>query len=88
MDRRDVPTVEAHPAEAPDANDQPDAGDMEPVSNDVEMDFVGHVGATQGIGSLEPSFDDEVSDLLLAEMGSSGRVRRRDGRKAMRKMVS
>ena len=58
------------------------------TSPDVEMDFVGHIGTSQGIGSLEPSFDDEVSSMLLAEMCSSRRVRRRDGRKAVRKLVS
>ena len=55
---------------------------------DVEMGFVGHVGASQGIGSLEPSFDDQIAELMLAEMGSSGRVRRRDGQKAMKTIVS
>ena len=62
--------------------------DQETNTGDVEMDFVGHVGASQGIGSFEPSFDDMVSELLLTEMGSSGRVRQKDGRKAIKKIVS
>ena len=82
-----VPTDEAHPAETP-VGDTMDTDVGNAGSNDVEMDFVGNVDPSQGIGSLEPSFDDQVAEMLLAEMGSSGRVRRRDGRKAVRKMVS
>jgi hypothetical protein len=52
------------------------------------MDFVGILQADQEIGSLEPSFGDEVSALLLAEMGSSGRHYGREGRRAVRKIVS
>jgi len=87
----DVPADEAHPAETPTGDNHSGMeGDAEPEApnNDVEMDFIGNINAVQGIGSLEPSFDDEVSALLLTEMGSSGRVRRRDGRKVVRKMVS
>ncbi len=64
------------------------AAGSEALNNDVEMDFVGNINSAQGIGSLEASFGDEVSALLLTEMGSPGKVRGRDGRKAVRKMVS
>ena len=94
-----VPAEETHLVETP-AGDTPSPeapmfeeqaeADMEQEngSGDVEMDFTGHVAASQGIGSLEPDFDDQISELLLAEMGSSGRVRRRDGRRAFKKIVS
>jgi hypothetical protein len=84
-----VPTDEGSAAETPSAED-PDAIAMDQETNaaDVEMDFVGHVGASQGIGSFEPSFDDMISELLLTEMGSSGRLRRKDGRTAIKKIVS
>ncbi len=74
---------EAHVGDTPEENME-----QESVSNDVEMDFAGHVGASQGIGSLEPSFDDEVAEMLLAELGSSGRDRITDGHKAVKKLVS
>ncbi len=92
-----VPADEAHPAETPSDDDESrcprdnDDGmvDMEEnTGNDVEMDFVGILQADQEIGSLEPSFGDEVSALLLAEMGSSGRRYGREGRRAVRKIVS
>jgi len=90
-----VPTEDGLSAETP---VQPEPGPPE-VSNEVDMDqdndspdaemhFIGNISPSQGIGSLEPSFDDEISGMLLAEMGSSGRVRRKDGRKAVKKMVS
>ena len=87
-----VPTDEAFPVEAPSTAD-PEANGTEAmeqgeISNDVEMDFVGHVQNSQGIGSLEPSVDDCIAELLLAEMGSSGKSRKRDGRKGFRKLVS
>ena len=87
-----VPAAEAHPAAAP-AGDNPensmeDNVEQHDVTNDVEMDFVGCIGASLGIGSLEPSFDDGISAMLLAETGRSGRVRRRDGRQALRTLVS
>jgi hypothetical protein len=62
--------------------------EQENVTGDVEMDFVGCIEASQGIGSLEPSVDDCISQLLLAEMGSSGKTRKRDGRKGFRRLVS
>ena len=91
-----IPVDEARTDEA--SAHEPENGDIgveeedhnmeENTGNDAEMDFVGILQADQEIGSLEPSFDDEVSALLLAEMGSSGRHYRRDGRRAMRKIVS
>ncbi len=60
----------------------------ETAGNDVEMDFVGCLDAAEGIGSLEPSFDDLVSGLLLAQMGSAGKKYKREARTAGRKLVS
>ena len=40
------------------------------------------------LGSLEPSVDDFVSDLLLQQLGSSGRKYKRESRKAHRAIVS
>ena len=81
---RDAPLLQPSVEDSRETIDMEHEGD----SNDVEMNFVGCVAASQGIGSLEPSVDDQVSQLLFAEMGSSGRIRRRDGRKAFRKLVS
>ncbi len=50
-------------------------------SEDTNMDFIG------ALGSLEPSFDDEISELMLNQMGST-RSYHREGRKAMRRVVS
>ncbi len=46
---------------------------------DIDMGF---------IGSLEPSFDDSVSEMMLMQIGSSGKSYQREGRTAMRKMIS
>ncbi len=59
-----------------------DAGD------DVEMEFVGSLEVMNAIGKLEPSFDDEVSNFLLAQMGSSGKVYQKDASRAARRIVS
>jgi len=68
-----VPGAMGVPAEEP-AGETPDGDDMgrdmegaaesEDPGNDVGMDSTGTINAVQGIGSLEPSFDDEVSALL------------------------
>ncbi len=50
-------------------------------SDDTNMDLIG------ALGSLEPSFDDEISELMLNQMGST-RSYHREGRKAMRRTVS
>ena len=58
-------------------------------NNDVDMDFVGCIDHNStDIGSLEPSPDDYICELLLAQMGSSGRRYRRETVQAVRKMVS
>ncbi len=56
-----APTDEAFPAETPVEEDPEGQMKHEDAPQDVEMDFVGCVSASQGIGSFEPSFDDEVS---------------------------
>jgi hypothetical protein len=68
-----VPADEAHPAETPagtnpESSMEDDTGHAD-GGNDVEMDFVGQVGASQGIGSFEPSFDDEVSAAICLDEG-------------------
>jgi len=68
-------------------DDGPGAGTG--TRGDVEMDFVGHIdhGATD-IGSLEPTAEDFISELLLNQMGGAGRQYRREARGAARKIVS
>ncbi len=72
----DSPTAPSIPASADqDAemdNDQDDQGD-------TVMSF---------IGSLEPDVDDVVSDMLLQQLGSTGRSHRRETRRACRRIVS
>ncbi len=58
------------------------------AGNDVEMEFVGSMEVMNAIGKLEPSFDDEVSNFLLAQMGSSGKVHQKDASRAARRIVS
>ncbi len=59
------------------------------AGEDVEMAFVGCLDhCATGIGSLEPNVDDQVCELLLAQMGSSGRSYRREATQAARKIVS
>ena len=48
-------------------------------SADIEMGF---------IGSLNPTFEDDISDLLLQQLGSSNRGYRRETRTAHRRIVS
>ena len=58
---------------------------------DVSMDFVGslaHDVHCGHLGSLAPSFDDEVSDILLGQMGCTARGYQREGRAAARRIVS
>ena len=55
------------------------------------MDFVGslaHDVHCCHLGSLAPSFDDEVSDILLGQMGCTARGYQREGRAAARRIVS
>ncbi len=59
------------------------------AGDDVEMDFVGCVDhCATDIGSLEPSVDDQICEILLAQMGSSGRSYRREAAQAARRIVS
>ena len=62
--------------------------DREIASGDTEMHFVGSMSTEQGIGRLSPPIDDEVAELLLAQMGASGRRSRRDYGRASRKLVT
>ncbi len=58
---------------------------------DVNMGFVGslaHDVDCGSLGSLEPSFDDEISALMLAQMGCTSRAYGREGRAAARRIVS
>ena len=52
------------------------------------MAFVGSLEAAQSNGRLEPSKDDVVAELLLTQMGGSGRQHQREFRAAARKIVS
>ena len=78
------------PGETPVADRSPDmdAGGHEPSTEDVDMEFVGDLEAHDFLGSLGPSVDDAVSELLLAQMGSSGRSYRRESAIAARRFVS
>ena len=62
--------------------------DREIASGDTEMHFIGSMTTEQGIGRLSPPIDDEVAELLLAQMGASGRQSRRDYGRAARKLVT
>ena len=52
------------------------------------MDFVGSLNLIEEIGRLEPSFDDEISGLLLSQMGSVGKSCRREAQRAGKKLLS
>ena len=54
---------------------------------DIEADDNGDVNMSF-LGSLEPHVDDFVSDMLLQQIGSSGRGHRREAASACRRMVS
>ena len=57
-------------------------------SQDVEMEFCGELNLMSELGQLEPSFNDHVSELLLNQLGSSGKSFRREARNAGKKIVS
>ncbi len=63
-------------------------GNSGEAGNDVEMEFIGSMEVMDNLGKLEPSFDDEVSNFLLAQMGSSGKVHQKDACRAARRIVS
>ena len=67
------------------------AGDMEVehVAHEVEQSFVGRLDHSWGdLGSLEPDVDDVIAQLLVTQMGSSGRSMRREQRSGMRRVGS
>ena len=68
-----------------------DAATLEAAADepyDVEMDFVGSLEVQDSLGKLEPTFDDEVSELLLQQLGHARRGQRRDAKRAGRRIVS
>jgi hypothetical protein len=66
-----------------------DAMEVEHVSHEVEQNFIGNLNhASDGLGSLEPSVDDVIAELLVTQMGSSGRSRVREQRSGFRRIVS
>ena len=54
----------------------------------MNTDFVGNFDVADSLGRLEPSFDDEVSTLLLNQLGSVGRSHRRESCSAARRLVT
>ena len=63
--------------------------EVESVTRAVEADFIGSIDHSgNGLGSLEPRFDDFVAELLLTQMGGSGKQRFREKKTAARKIVS
>ena len=60
---------------------------QEELTDDVAMSFVGNIDAEREIGSLEPSVDDFVSELLLNQMGFA-RKYRREASAAAKRIVS
>ena len=43
------------------------------ASNEMNTDLVGNFSVANGLGRMAPTFDDEVSALLLGQMGGTGR---------------
>ena len=60
----------------------------DPEGGDVEMDFVGSLNLIEELGQMEPSFDDEISSLLLSQMGSVGKSCRREAQRSGKKLLS
>ena len=83
----ETPAAGSHDAPTEPSNDM-EVGGHDQASEDVEMDFIGSVEPYDILGSLEPSADDTVSGLLLAQMGSAGRSYRREQSTAARKLPS
>ena len=82
----------AHPPRG-DHESEPMGGDDDAMGQDVynpdvEMDFIGNMELVDDLGKLEPRFDDELSCLLLNQLGSVGRSYRREARQAARHIVS
>ena len=70
--------------EADEAMDQDEAN----TGGDVEMEFIGNLEVQGDLGHLEPSVDDVVSEILLAQLGSLGRHYRREARQSAKALVS
>jgi len=65
------------------------AMEVEHVAHEVEQNFIGNINhSSDGLGSLEPSVDDVIAELLVTQMGSSGRSRVREQRSGFRRIVS
>ena len=58
------------------------------TEDEENIGFVCNFDAANGLGTLEPDFDDEVSALLLSQMGSTGRSYRRESCQAARRIVT
>ena len=74
-----------------DENAEDNEGDMEVghVKYDVEQNFVGNLNHSfDDLGCLEHSVDDAIAELLVAQMGSTGRQRLREHRAGVRRIVS
>ena len=52
------------------------------------MHFVGSLEAAQPLGNLEPDAGDYIAELLLFQMGASGRSYRRESEQVAKKIVS
>ncbi len=84
------PVRSTTPATAPGpyGQDEEMIDDSGEAGDDVEMEFIGSMEVMNNLGKLEPSFDDEISNFLLAQMGSSGKVHQKDASRAARRIVS
>ena len=57
------------------------AMEVEHVARVVEQNFIGNIDHAMGnLGSMEPNVDDAIAELLVAQMGSTGRQRLREQR--------
>ena len=62
---------------------------VEHVARVVEHNFIGNIDhAMDNLGSMELSVDDAIAELLVAQMGSTGRQRLREQRSGFRRIVS
>ena len=62
--------------------------DDDRAAPEADMGFDGNFDVADRLGRLEPSFDDEVSTLLLNQLGSVGRSHRRESCSAARRLVT
>ena len=68
-----------NPQNPSDVDAQMDESEQQDATNDMDTGYV---------GSLEPEFDDFVSEMLLASLASSGRRYGRETRAAHKRIVS